>query len=210
MSEPKEAAGSGDGGLKYDSPLRRAQVAAMHEGIVAAGCELLHGFPVWNWDALTVPAVAEQAGVSTRTVYRYFPSERDLRDAVMVRLEREADVVLDGLELGDVAEVAARIIRHSSTFQIVPRVPRDESVAAANARQRAALLAAIEPLTPDWSERDRRVAGGMLDVLWSVVAYERLVTDWELDLSDAVAGTTWVIGLVEAAIRGGQGPEEPS
>jgi AcrR family transcriptional regulator len=205
-----EADGAGDRDWKYDSPRRREQVAAMRERIVVAGCELLHGFPVWNWSALTVPAVAEHAGIASRTVYRYFPSERDLRDAVMVRLEREADVVLEGLELADVAEVAARIIRHSSTFQIVPRVSPDESVAAANARQREALLTAIKPLTPDWSERERRIAGGILDVLWSVVAYERLVTDWDLDLSDAVAGTTWVIGLVEAAIRADRPPEEPS
>ena len=179
----------------------------MRERIVVAGCELLHGFPIWNWGALTVPAVAEHAGIAPRTVYRYFASERDLRDAVMVRLEHEADVDLDGLRLEDVAEVAARIIRHSSTFQIVPRVPRDATVAAANARQRDALLAAIEPLTSDWSERERTIAGGMLDVLWSVVSYERLVTDWELDLPDAVAGTTWVISLVEAAIRADQRPD---
>jgi hypothetical protein len=39
------------------------------------------------------------------------------------------------------------------------------------------------------------------------VSYERLVTDWELDLSDAVTGTTWVIGLVEAAIRADRRPD---
>ena len=41
----------------------------------------------------------------------------------------------------------------------------------------------------------------MLDVLWSVASYERLVVDWELDPQDAVAGVTWVIGLVEEAVR---------
>ncbi len=56
------------------------------------------------------------------------------------------------------------------------------------------MLAAIKPLTAEWTERERKIAGGMLDVLWSVVAYGRLVTDRELDLPDAVAGTTWVIG----------------
>ena len=41
----------------------------------------------------------------------------------------------------------------------------------------------------------------MLDVLWSVVSYERLVVDWELDPKDAIRGITWVIGLVEDAVR---------
>ena len=46
----------------------------------------------------------------------------------------------------------------------------------------------------------------MLDVLWSVVSYERLVVDWELDPKDAIRGITWVIGLVEDAIRRGPAP----
>jgi hypothetical protein len=41
----------------------------------------------------------------------------------------------------------------------------------------------------------------MLDVLWSVGSYERLVADWGLAPDDAIAGVTWVIGLVERAIR---------
>ena len=40
----------------------------------------------------------------------------------------------------------------------------------------------------------------MLDVLWSVASYERLVADWELEPAEAIAGVTWVIGLVEQAI----------
>ena len=46
----------------------------------------------------------------------------------------------------------------------------------------------------------------MLDVLWSVVSYERLVADWQLDPEDAIRGLTWVIGLVEDAVRGRRRP----
>ena len=46
----------------------------------------------------------------------------------------------------------------------------------------------------------------MLDVLWSVASYERLVVDWELDPKAAITGVTWVIGLVEDAIRRGDRP----
>ena len=37
--------------------------------------------------------------------------------------------------------------------------------------------------------------------LWSVASYERLVVDWDLDPEAAIRGVTWVIGLVEDAIR---------
>ena len=46
----------------------------------------------------------------------------------------------------------------------------------------------------------------MLDVLWSVTSYERLVADWDLDPKQAIRGVTWVIGLVEEAIRRGRRP----
>jgi hypothetical protein len=47
----------------------------------------------------------------------------------------------------------------------------------------------------------------MFDVLWSVVSYERLVADWHLHPKDAIRGATWVIGLVERAIRAGRRPD---
>ena len=53
----------------------------------------------------------------------------------------------------------------------------------------------------------RTIAAAMLDVLWSVVSYERLVADWELDPKEAIRGVTWVIGLIENAIRNGPPPQ---
>ena len=191
---------------RYDSPVRRQRAAATRERILTAGAELLHGFPIWNWGALTVRAVAERAAVNERTVYRYFASERELRDAVMGRLEEEAGVEVEGLRLEDVAAVTARIFEYVSSFPIAPRTSRDPTVAAANQRQREALLAAVAASTAEWSSVDRALAASMLDVLWGVVSYERLVVDWDLDPKDAIRGIRWVIGLVEDAIRDGRGP----
>jgi AcrR family transcriptional regulator len=191
---------------RYDSPVRRQQAAETRERILAAGAELLHGFPTWNWAALTVRAAAERAGVNERTVYRYFATERDLRDAVLERFEEESGVDVEGLALDDVAAVTKRMLEYVSSFPIEPRVPRDDTVATANARQRAALLAALEPHTASWSPTDRAIAGSVLDVLWSVVSYERMVVDWELAPEDAIRGLTWAIQLVEAAVRAGVVP----
>jgi AcrR family transcriptional regulator len=190
--------------------VRRQRAAETRERIVTAGAEVLHGFPTWNWHALTVRAVAQRAGVNERTVYRYFANERELRDAVMGRFEEEAGIEVEGLRLEDVADVTARMFEYVSSFPIAPRTPRDPTVAAANQRQREALLAAVEAVAPaaeEWSDADRRLAASMLDVLWAVVSYERLVVDWELDPKDAVRGITWVIRLVEAAVREGRRPD---
>ena len=139
-------------------------------------------------------------------MYRYFATERELRDAVLERFEEESGVDVEGLALDDVAAVTQRMLEYVSSFPIAPRTPRDDTVAAANARQRAALLAALEPHTASWSPADRAVAASVLDVLWSVVSYERMVVDWELAPEDAIRGLTWAIELVEAAVRAGASP----
>lgn len=191
---------------RYESPVRRRQVAETRERLVTAGAELLHGFPVWNWQALTARAVAERAGVSERTVYRYFANERELRDAVMARMERDAGIELERLTLEQVQEAAARILRYVSSFPIEPRTEPDPTVQAANERQRAALLRAVRPATKGWRARDRAIAAAVLDVLWAPVTYERLVTDWQLPPADATRAITWTIDLVQRALRDGPRP----
>ncbi len=79
-------------------------------------------------------------------------------------------------------------------------------MATANQRQREALLRAVARYTGNWAADDRRMAAAVLDVLWSVVSYERLVVDWELDPKEAVRALSWVIGLVNSAVREGLAP----
>jgi AcrR family transcriptional regulator len=190
----------------YDSPVRRRQAAETRERIVAAGAAILHDHPVWNFDALTVRKVAEAAGVNERTVYRHFAGERELRDAVLARLEEESGLILEGLDLDDLQSFTERVLEYVSSFPLEPRTPRDPTLMAAHGRLRDTLIAAVAGANSRWPERDRIIAAAVLGVLWSVGSYERLVADWELDPKDAVAGVTWAIGLVEDAIRAGTAP----
>jgi AcrR family transcriptional regulator len=144
--------------------------------------------------------------VNERTVYRHFVNERALRDAVMHRLEEEAGIELTGLRLEDVADAAARIFEHVSSFPRKPRPPLDPTLTEASQRQRNALLGAVAARSARWPEADRVVAAATFDVLWSVASYERLVVEWQLDRDQAIQGITWVIGLVEEAVRKGRRP----
>jgi AcrR family transcriptional regulator len=190
----------------YDSRLRLQRAAETRERIVAAGSELLHGSPIRDWRALTVRAVAERAGVNERTVYRHFVNERGLRDAVMRRLEEEAGINLVGLRIEDVANAAARIFEHVSSYPLKPRPRLDPTLTEAGHRRRKALTGAVAARTAKWPEAGRVVAAAMFDVLWSVASYERLVVDWQLDREQAIRGITWVIRLVEEAVREGRRP----
>ena len=50
------------------------------------------------------------------------------------------------------------------------------------------------------------MAAGLLDVLWNVPSFERLVVQWGLADDDAVSAIAWAISLVVAAIRAGNPP----
>ena len=182
-------------------------MAETRQRILTAASKLMHSSPIWNWRDLSIRAVAKRAGINERTVYRHFSNERKLRDAVLLHFEEEAGIELPGLRLEEIGDLTRRMLEYVSAFPFAPRTPRDPSVAAANKRQRAALLAAVAQRTKRWPAKDRAIAAGMFDVLWSTVSYERLVVDWKLDSEDAIRGITWVMGLIEAAIRNRQRPD---
>ena len=202
--------GSGANTRRYDGTLRRQRALETHDRIVTAGCDLLAESSLRDWRALTMRAVAERAGVNERTVYRHFTNERGLRDSVMHRLEQRAGIDLDDLELDGIAEVARRIFATIAAHPLERRAPLDPTLQDASRRERAALLRALEPHADGWSEADRVVAAAVLNALWRVAVYEHLVADWNLDGDEAIAGITWVIGLVEQAVRDGRPPDRPA
>jgi AcrR family transcriptional regulator len=188
------------GRRSYDSTLRRQRAAETRARIIAAGSELLHGSSVRDWHGLTIRSVAEKAGVNERTVYRHFANEQGLRDAVMHEFEDEAGIDLHGMRLEDVADVTARIFAHVSSYPPDARQPLDPTLLDAKRRQHEALLTAVSTRAGAWPGGERRVAAAVLDVLWSVASYERMVVDWQLDPAEATRGISWVIGLIRQAI----------
>jgi AcrR family transcriptional regulator len=194
---------------RYDSPARREQAAATRERIIAAGAQLVRELTTWDWDQLTFRAIADRAGVSERTVYRNFPSERHLHDAVMARLEDEAGISYDAVELDTVAAVTGRVFASLRRFAAEEsfHVSSGQSVTGADERRQAALMRAVTAQTPDLTDTQRRTVAGLLDVLWNPPTYERLVREWKLDDSAAIAAVQWLIAKVVDAVEKNAVPE---
>lgn len=190
----------------YDSPARRRRVAETRDRIVAAGAGLVREFITWDWDGLTFRAVAERAGLSERTVYRHFPTERHLHDAVMARLEDEAGITYDDVELANLASVTARFFQSLHRFAVEETVhtPVGPAFVGADERRRAALLRAVGSEAPDLTEVQQRIAAGLLDVMWSPTSYERLARSWKLDDDTTFGAVEWMIAKVVSAIRSGE------
>jgi AcrR family transcriptional regulator len=191
---------------KYESPVRRERAAKTRESILAAGCELVGGFPIGDWRGLTIRAVARRAGVNERTVYRHFLNERALHQAVLRRLQEEAGVPLDGFTLDEFATLVARMYRHLSSYSIAPASPRDPAFAEVEERRRREMLAAVEETTPAWSQTEREMAAALLDVLKGVGPYVRMVGRWGLDAEHATLAVTGLIRLLVESIHEGRRP----
>jgi AcrR family transcriptional regulator len=194
---------------RYDNSARAEKAAQTRERIITAGSELVHAFDSWNWRDLTFRSVAERARVGERTVYRHFPSERHLRDAVMQRLESEAGISYEDVDLANLGEVTARVFASLQRFAVRESVdtPRDPTFVGADARRRVALLRAVSASAPHWTEPEQRVAAGLLDVLWNLPSYERLVGAWGVDTSTATDAVNWLMAkVIEAVEQGGPPP----
>jgi AcrR family transcriptional regulator len=195
-------------GRTYDNRARRQKAAQTRERIVAAGSELVHGFDTWNWRELTFRAVAQRAGVGERTVYRHFPTERHLHDAVMARLESEAGISYENVDLTNLEEVTGRVFASLQRFSVRESVdaPRDPTFAGVDERRRDALWRAVSASAPNWSDTERRIAAGLLDMLWNLPSYERLVGVWGIDGPDATRAIGWLMAKVVQAVERDEPP----
>ena len=138
---------------RYDNRARQEKAAQTRERIIAAGSELVHAFDTWNWRDLTFRSVAERAGVGERTVYRHFPTERHLHDAVMQRLESEAGISYEDVDLANLGEVTARVFGSLQRFSVRESVdtPRDPTFVGVDAAQARCAVA-----------RRRRIGAGVV------------------------------------------------
>jgi AcrR family transcriptional regulator len=193
----------------YHSPARQKAAAATRDRIIDAGTRLVRGFTTWDWDELTFRAVAERAEVSERTVYRHFPTERHLHDTIMGRLEGEAGIAYEDVELDNFAEVTARLFASLGRFAIKDSIgaPHGAAFVGAEAKRHDALDRAV--VAPHLPDAQRRALAGLLDVLWSPPTYERLVGAWNLENTEAVDAIQWLITKVIAAVENNEAPTLP-
>ncbi len=190
----------------YDNTLRRERAEETRRRIVVAGAELLRTSSMRDWRTVTMRAVAERAEVNQRTVYRHFPNERALRDAVLHHIEQDAGIELSSMSLDDVGDVTARIFRSISRYSPPVGPTLDPTLAEAKQRMQDALRAAVAADTDGWSAEERTMAAAAIDLLWAPTSYERLLLNWDLEYEDAIRVVAWLIDLAGEAIREGRHP----
>jgi AcrR family transcriptional regulator len=194
------------GARQYRSPLRGAQQQQTRQRILEAAIAQIAEDGIVE---LTVPVVAERAGVSLRTVYRHFPTKDDLIDQVGEYRDAQFGVS------GPPASVEELLANTPALFEGF--ATRDDLVRAADAsaagrqvhdrarRRRAKALSAIfEEVTRDLTPAEARRLVATVQVLWSTRAWLTLHDNWGMDGKEAGAAAQWAIAtLLDEARRMG-------
>jgi AcrR family transcriptional regulator len=195
-----------EGTRRYESPVRRERSAETRTRIVQAGCELVRDLSSWDWRGVTVRAVAARAGVHERTVHRHFPTERDLRAAVLQRLVEDSGVTIEGLRLEQLPEHIEQLFDYLASFSSSTYRPPDAVLQELDERRKAAILATVGESAEGLSQDEQRTVAAMVDVLWDLESYRRLTNGWGFDGSEAARGVNWVLQLITEAVQHGRGP----
>lgn len=190
----------------YNSPVREQQSTETREKIVAAGVQLVHALPAWDWKNLTASAVSEKADVSERTVRRYFTADSKLRDAVLKQLVEESGLDLDSLKLEEFGGMIEVLFLHLQSFTAKVSVDYDPTFESLDQKRRNGLFSAVSRATPGWSEEERETVTAILDVLWQPPLFERLTAVWGFDNKRAIKSLRWLFNLIHTAIQSNQRP----
>lgn len=192
----------------YDSPVRRKKMAATRELILTTAVNLVHESPSWDWKNLSASTVADAAGLGRRTVQRHFPTEKLLRDEVMIRTLTESGIELDKMSLDNFGQFIDQTFSYLASFQAAPITPpiTDPSLASMDKLRRDAMVAAVTREIPNCPERDREAIAALLDLFWHQPSFERLAINWGVDTPRAIALLTWAADLVTEALQSGKRP----
>lgn len=104
---------------KYTSELRSAQAAATRDRILDAVVEVL----AEGVDTLSIPSVAERAGVSIGTVYRHFGDKAGLLKALVPHAGKRSGIDIESIPetLEEVDDVVRKVYHHFENIDDVLR-----------------------------------------------------------------------------------------
>ncbi len=171
------------------SPLRRDQATAVMARITSAAVAVIE-----SGAEPTMRAVAAEAQISERTIYRYYPTRDDLYAAVGEALRHRASAPLPE----EVSGLEAYVHALFSTFDANARLTRALVTASwlptgeSRPRNLAGMRKLFDAAFPKAPRAERESAAATLRVLCSAAGWAYLA-DCGFDLAASVRHVTWVL-----------------
>jgi AcrR family transcriptional regulator len=179
------------------STLRDQQVDLTRDLIMRAFQELLQND---HPDAITFPQVAEAAGVSLRTVYRYFPTRAELLQSAaawfgeLVEGARWDDPATVRDLAGTIPQLGRLFDEHTNVFRALAEVELERP-------RREAVAAAVAEVAPDLPEAEARQAEAILACIRSGRSWLVLHEQYGLAGDDIVATLDWAANTLLEDVR---------
>jgi AcrR family transcriptional regulator len=185
--------------------LRRRQAALARTAILEA---LVQHLEQGDADDLAMEDLAADAGVSRRTLYRYFPTRADLLAAASDWIRN--DVLQLPIDIGDEGiaasfrQAAARLQERPQLARALLRSATGREVRRSYRSQRVdAIGRALRREVPAASKREMEGAAAVLGYLCSSNAWITLQDDAGLSADRAQAAVEWAIETLVARLRTG-------
>jgi AcrR family transcriptional regulator len=188
--------------------LRERQAELVRTSIIDAAIARLESA---EHDDVSMAQIAASAGVSLRTVYRYFPDRAELLRAAGEHLYSSLGVPF---EVSGPEQISASLLDAASRLSTRPALTRAlvRTTAGRGARsgvrsQRVdAIGSALQPLTADLDPDTARRATAVVAHLCSAASWVIIADDSGLDDGDAQQAVAWAIDRLVASLS--QGPSD--
>ncbi len=185
-----------------ESSLQKKRATVTRDHILAAAYSLLVEHPERPF---AHEAVAREAGVGARTVYRYFPAQADLFEALWLRVRRDSGTVFPTAE----AEIVPRIgvlyrafEQNEKLIRAVMESPAGARVRARGAPEgRAGFDQSLRELTQHMSPAERRQVRAVFQGLHSGPFWQMLRDRGGLSGQEAIAAARWAAQALLDTLR---------
>jgi AcrR family transcriptional regulator len=197
---------------RYTSALRDEKASRTREALLQACEALLLEGPI---EQVTIPAIAQRAGVTKPTAYKYFPDQDALLAGFLGHVRERIGMTLETLTRIPPEELPAavranyrRFDRNAELLRRMMDSPSYERVRLAHKVDRAALALPLWRDAADEATLRRRLAP--IYLLLSPPSWRWLRDTWGLSGEDASAAAAWAMETLVSALNTGARAKVPT
>jgi AcrR family transcriptional regulator len=190
--------------MKTEASLRARQAEQVRRAVLEAVAAELEAKPV---DEVSMSDVAGAAGVSLRTLYRYFPDRASLLQAAGEHLYASLGVPIEitgpeGISSSFLDAARRLSTRPELTRALVQTTAGRTARSGVRAERLEAIRATLRPLADQADADTARWATAVIAHLCSAASWVAITDDSDLDEADAQRAVAWAIDTLVAALAG--------